>query len=205
MVAFVRGGDDAYNLLAFGETNQQTLQYIENRYNRVSDNLTDAAKSLFATTKQLFHDVHGSDAMRKARAAIRMITGAFQENNIRPLVSITDTQSASLIMQRWIMACPEVRTPYHKQQCDGYAGAYVDMNPGQVGRDHYDYRLVMDGVVESTEEDPFKAVFYFNEILEGDRELRSDEKVDILSSWDIVRAAMRRGEEDPTSVLNDKL
>ena len=79
------------------------------------------------------------------------------------------------------------------------------MSPGMVGRDHYDWRRVNDGVVHSTEDEPFKVTFYFDEILEGDRELRPDEKVDILSSWDIMRIAMKRGEEDPTSVLNDKL
>ena len=49
------------------------------------------------------------------------------------------------------MAQPDIRSLYHKGHCDGYSDTYVDMEPGLVGEQHYDYRRVMDGVVEETE------------------------------------------------------
>lgn len=206
MVKIVQGGSAEFNLLAFGETNPTTLQYIEHRSNTFSNNLTDTARDLFQTTKLMFEQIHGSEAMRKARAAIRSVTGLFQQDTVRPMCTIQEFQQAALTMQRWIMAEPTVRAAYHAQQCDGYTGSYVDMAPGMVGRDHYDFRLVNDGVLhEEDDGEDFKVTFFFDEIMDGDRLLRPEEKVDILSSWEAVRAAMKAGGSDPTSILDDQL
>jgi hypothetical protein len=205
VVKFVTGGTAEFNLLAFGEPSPTTLSFIEERANYISHNLTDTARALFEGSKQVFESIHGSEAMRKARAALRTVTGLFQQDQIRMLWHVPELQNASLIMQRWLMAEETMRRAYHAQQCDGYHGSYVDMNPGMVGRDHYDYRLIYDGVVISTEEEPFKVTHYFDDILEGDRKLRPEEKIDIMISHDAIRAAFAAGGSDPSSILNDNL
>lgn len=208
MVTFVTGGESEFDLLAFGEANPETLRFIEQRSASMSTGLTDIARNLFASTKQLFHDVHGSEAMRKARAALRSVAGLFQANSIIPMWELSQFQQASLANQRWIMAEPTVRKAYHRQQCDGYNGSYVDMEPGMIGRDQYDWRLVNDGMVkeaEEGEEDEFALTWYFDEIKEGDRQLHTEEKVDIRGSFALVKAIMQAGEKDPTSILNESL
>jgi hypothetical protein len=107
-------------------------------------------------------------------------------------------------MQRWIMAEPTVRELYHDQRCDGFSDTYVDMEPGKVGEEHYDWRRVMSGVVRY-DDDTVVAKFYMDDLREGDRELDSWEKISIVGSWEVLKIAVSQMNEDPTSVFGDKL
>ena len=143
--------------------------------------------------------------MRVADAALRKVGGLFQPNRIRYLESVSEIQNAPVAMQRWIMAQPDIRAAYHAQRCDGYSPTYVDMYPGQVGANHYDYRQVMHGIAQDHEEDDFKVTFFMDDLEDGDVAPTHLEKVDILSTWDIVQAALKRGKDDPTSPFADQL
>lgn len=112
------------------------------------------------------------------------------------------------------MANQKVREMYHNQQLDGYADTYLDLAPGQRGEDHYDYRRVMDGVVqdckiinaEGEEEDSWMMSFYFEgELAEGDRKLDVTEVSHILSTWDAMQAILAAGEADPTNPFGGSL
>jgi hypothetical protein len=113
-------------------------------------------------------------------------------------------QQAPVVMQRWIMAEPTVRTLYHKQECDGFSDTYKDMSPGIVGEQHYDYRRVMDGVIQE-DGDSWCAKFYMDDLVEGDTPLIFRDKMDILSTWERVTMYIAAGDEDPTSTTADKL
>jgi hypothetical protein len=114
-------------------------------------------------------------------------------------------QNASLTMQRWIMAEPTVRTLFHKQLCDGYSDTYVDMYPGRVGEDHYDYRRVMNGVVVPHEERGGDATTYMEDLIPDDVELDLNDQIDIISSWQFIQAKVAERNEDPTSKYNGTL
>ena len=96
-----------------------------------------------------------------------------------------------------------LRLMYHQQRCEGYTDTYVDMHPGDVGEQHYDYRRVVDGMVME-QDDELVSVQYFDEIKEGD-ELDIDDQVAILRTWDSVKAAIEENKEDPTSPFNASL
>lgn len=193
------------NSLLYGQKHPNTLQYFERQLENVSQTLTDAGKSFMSNAHDLWNRYNGSEAMHLARAALRKAGSIFQQDSVRPLWELSDIQNAPLTMQRWIMAEPTVRKMFNEQRCDGYSSTYVDMHPGSIEGDHYDYRRVMNGLVTIDDDGLAKTTFYMDELLEGDRELFLDEKVAIRNTWEIVADLMKYGTRDVTSVWDNKL
>ena len=204
----VYGGDVAFDSLVYGsESNPANTAYFQPQIENISNTLTDVGRSFYANTQQLYNDVNNSEVMRIARAAVRSAKTLFQPNEVISIFDIANMQTAQPVMQRWIMANPVVRELYHKQQCDGYSESYVDLAPRDIGESHYDYRRVMNGIVQDdTENDEEWFVkFYPDDLVEGDTELNHDQRVDILSSWSIAEMFIKAGDRDPTSVYDAKL
>lgn len=204
MATFIEGGIDTFNALVYSDPHPNTQAFIEHQLYQPSAALTETGAAFMQKAHDLYEQFNGSEAMRLARAAVRQVKGHWDKDIIRPLTDIGMVQSAKLTMQRWLMAEPYTRAKYHKQQCEGFAGSYVDVNPGFIGPEHYDYRRVMHGIVEDTE-DGWVAHEYFDDLRDGDRELHAEEQFDILRSWQTLYNAMQMENEDPTSKFNSLL
>lgn len=207
MSQLIDGGMDEFNVLAFPETNPAIIPYIEQQWNNFKESAHNRASAFYDRAKEVFEYSTSGEALRKARALKRKVQGIWDEDTIRLLDTVAKLQQAKPIMQRWIMACPEVRTAYHKQECDGYSDSYIDMHPGKVGEEHYDYRRAMDGVFVEDEEGNLVATSYLedDDMMPLEDILEIDQQVDILNSWSNARIAMLVGGDDPTSPLNDSL
>lgn len=195
----VDGGDVAWGAIAFGEQNPVNLNYFQNQLSNITSGLNDYAKSFYSEIGNIFDKFTNSEAVRNVRNALRGAANLFNNDIIKPLYEMEEFQTATLRMQRWIMANPVVRQAFIEQKCDGYSDTYVDLHPGKIMDQHYDYRRVMDGVVQFDEEGNDFYKHYFEDLLDGDKNLTFDEKRDILQSWEIVEMFMRKGAEDPTS------
>lgn len=195
----VQGGPATLELFAFGQKTQSTLNFLEDQAYQLSNTLTAAGRAFMERGRDIFERYNGAEALRMAKAALRTVTHAFQPDVIRQLDNIGDMQQAPLSMQRWIMACPEVREYYHQQRCEGYADTYLDYEPACRGWDHSDYRKVMSGVIQELPEGDVDWMMkvYFED--DEDVRLSITEKADILSTWDLIRSMMQPGKEDPTS------
>ena len=198
----VTGDDSTFSAMAFGQASAAAVNYVRNEIARAADVLTDFGRMGLQAAQAVFEQFHGEAAIRKAREISRRIGWIYQEDCVRPLVTIPELQAAMPIMQRWIMANPRIREFHNRQECASYAGSYIDIYPGTVGEDHYDYRQVMNGVVRDEERDDDKPLYsiYLDELLEGDRKLDLDEKIDILDTWAAVNAVLDVGIDDPTSI-----
>lgn len=209
MAQVIIGGSDVFNLLAYGRKNPATVAYLEQQVQAPSQYLTEMGQRFFADSQQIFDRLHSAEALRAAEAAVSKVRAIWQPDSIRPLTELYGLQNAPLVMQRWIMANPLVRQAYHQQRLDGFADTYVDMHPDSLGRDHYDWRRVHDGLLVETPENPHydweMSHFVSDELLEGDEELSLEKKVDILTTWDFVEAYYRQGKDDPTSPVGGKL
>lgn len=210
MINVVYGGADAFDALAYGiDQNPANTNYFQRQIESISNTLTDVGQSFFSNTQQLYNQVNNSETMRIARAAVRTAKSLFQPNQILSIFDIHQMQNAPIVMQRWIMANPVVREQYHKQLIDGYSDSYIDVAPNVIGENHYDYRRVMDSIIQETitddGEDSWSVKFYPDEIFEGDKELSHDEKVDILSTWNIAEMFINAGKSDPTSPWDSKM
>lgn len=200
------GASDAFDALVYGETHPGTIAFLANQVNNVADTLTDAGRAFMSKTRDLFERFNGTAAMRFAREVVNSVKGAgARPDRIMTLWELPEMQSASLTMQRWIMANPNVRRRYHVQKCDGYSDTYIDVEPGQVGEDHYDWRRVMDGHFVFDEEGHWKCVQYFEDLKEGDRHLLHEEQVDIQRSWEAMDLVLALCKDDPTSPVGGSL
>jgi hypothetical protein len=206
------GSDETYREMVYGKTCASAIQFVQNQFNQIPTNLSEMGREWYARQKETFLNFENSSAARLAAAAARKIRGMMGENCIRPLCSLADLQQAPTVMQRYVMAQPDVRTLYNRGMCEGYVDTYTDLHPGTVGENHYDYRRVMNGIVvapgefdEVTSESTWHATTYDEDLLPDDNELEFDEQVDILQSWDTIRNAILHGKDDPTSAWNAEL
>jgi hypothetical protein len=202
MANIVHGGINDFDALIYGPKHPNVIAYLENQLVNYSPTLTGAAQDFFADSRRLYDEFNSAAAIRAATAAIKKVSHVIRMDVIQILSTVTELQNAQFQMQRWIMANPVVRKAYHNQQCDGYSGQYVDLQPGVVGEQHYDYRRVMDGVLQETPntDSDWKITHYIDDLHEGDRKLTLPEKIDVLSTWDFIEAAMERKKEDPTNL-----
>lgn len=200
----VYGGPEAWDALAYGEQNPLNISYFQNQVQNFGSTLTEMGKRFYSDAGDLYEKFNGSRAMTALRNVTKMAKTLFQPNIVKNLTTVDEMQIAPHVMQRWIMACPEVRTMYNKQQCDGYSDTYMDTSPGTIGETHYDYRRVMDGVVQETD-DGWRVKHFMDDLHDGDRELLHDEKVDILSTWDSLQYFMHPGLKDPTNPYGGSL
>lgn len=205
-IAVMYGGTDTYDALLYGANKHPgTVNYLQSQMDTLSNmsqSFLSAGQSFVERAKEVYDRFNSSDAVRKARAAIRKLGNVFQTNEITDIWDIGGMQNAPPISQRFIMAEPTVRELYHQQRIDGYSETYVDMQPGVVGEDHYDYRRAMNGIVQEIEDDPdyeWKLKIWTEDLYEGDRELSMDEKHDVQMLWHRVRHYIKKGQDDPTS------
>jgi hypothetical protein len=193
--------DDAFNAFVYPEKHPSGVQFLKNQFNNFTGVLTTAAQDFLQASRQQVERFTGSAALEFARNVVKSVMGT---NNITTemivtLFDLNQMQGASLPMQRWIMTNPTVREYYHLQRCEGFVDTYVDVEPGLVGEEHYDYRRVMDGVMQDAEDGGWYAKIYVEDLKEGDRDLSHGEKVDILQTWSRLEYLMALNKEDPTS------
>lgn len=203
----VMGDPTTFDILAFGQASAAAVNYVRTEINRAADVLTDFGRIGLQAAQAVFEQFHGEAAIRKAREISRRIGWVYKDDCVRPLLDLAELQSAMPVMQRWAMANPRIRELHNRQECAGYAGSYIDVYQGTIGADHYDYRRVMNGVlrdVEGEDDGPLYSI-YLDELLEGDRHLDLDEKVDIFMTWDAMNAILDKGIDDPTSICGDQL
>lgn len=197
-------GAAGFDYMMFPEQAHSSQAYLQQQLTRFSDTLTDVGKGFLSATKTLYESVANSDAIRKAKAAIRLATGMFHPNMIRPLETLEDLQSAQPMMQRYIMAEPTIRKLYHEQKCDGYNDSYVDVEPDRIGETHHDYQRVMTGVVQEVDNEDgsstWRATQYYHEPYPDEADLTANERVDIINTWEYARL-FAETLSDPTNIF----
>lgn len=203
----IEGGNVVFDALAYGvDQRPETTNYFRQEIENIGTTLTDVGRNFFSNARTLYDNINNSEVMRMARSAIQTAATLFTPNVIMPLISLEQFQTAGLVMQRFIMANPVVREKYHAQQCQGYSETYIDMYPKDIGESHYDYRRVMTGVIqEDSDNESWSVKFYPDDLVEGDKELMHDEKVDIIKTWDYVNLFIESGDKDPTCPYGSKL
>ncbi|ANH52335.1 hypothetical protein MADMEL_233 [Erwinia phage vB_EamM_MadMel] len=214
-MSVMTGGFGAINaLMSNGRPTQGALEYFNNQY----QGMLQAAQQVGSVAMQQIYQIatHTYENLMQTRpwelaeAALRQTVHMFDPNTVRQLLNLADMQTAKPIMQRWVMAQPDIRQMYHQQRIDGYSETYEDAQPGMVGADHYDYRRAANGMLQfaHTEEVPmasWQATTYYERLVEGDNELSFHEKRDIHVTWDACLNLMNTQAYDPTSIFNMKL
>lgn len=207
MINVIEGNDADFNNIVYGVKHPGTLNFIRNQIENVSQafhHLNEAGQRFYSNVSDMFERLNGSEALRRARMVKEKITGVFLPDDIRYLNTIEKIQQAQPYMQRFIMAQPNLRQMYHQQRVDGFSHAYIDAEPTLVGKDHIDYRFVVDGVIQTDEEGEHFYTFYDPEN-DIHRQLILDEQNDILNTWDLINICLDARKYDPSSAYGDCL
>lgn len=184
-----------------------TFAYIQNQFQNISSTILDSGRKFIEDSKTLFDQFYDSSIEKAARTAIRMAHNLSNPNQIQELTTLEDIQSAAPLMQRYIMAEPTIRAKFQAQECSGYAGSYMDTEPGFLNMDHYDWRRVNNHMLRfegEGDQEVWVATAYYEDLLPGDRELEFDEKISISNTWDAIKNWMWEG-QDPTCPFGSKL
>ena len=123
MIAVVTGGNQAVNAFIYGvERNQGTLNFLQQQVQSFSQNVTDIGQQFFARGREIYEQFNGAEAMRLARAALAKVGNILKPDIIWNVPSVAEIQNAGFLMQRFVMAMPELRQLYMDQRIDGYSG-----------------------------------------------------------------------------------
>lgn len=194
---------EAFNQLLFKNQHPAHAEYFQQQVTKFSNTLTDAGREFMAKSKAIYEKIHDSSVIRAAQAAIRMVKAVRHPNAIWAMKELDDFRCAKSVMARWMMTMPELRDLQERRLIAGYDG-YVDLDKGKSGNQQYDFRRVMDGVVQTAEDGTEYYERYYEELRADDRELTDIEKLDILSSHRIARMYLE-ALEDVTDKFGGKL
>lgn len=205
MAQYVAGGADLIDIMAGGRPDEATRQWFAERSEMVQQNLSNSSRAFFDRARSLYQTISESQAIQMLRNLKSKDENVWSGNVIESLRTLASIQTASPVMQRMIMAQPDLRQRYLNQEVEGFADSYTNFHGDAWGSSHFDYRRVMDGVVEVKDEEDFVIRHYIDYMEADDRNLSLHEKIDVLNTWDMVKQLLEEGGEDPTSPVGNDL
>lgn len=204
MAGYTAGGIDIIDIFAGGHLDSQAGGWLREQSTQMTQGISHTANQFFEQAREMYQVISQTDALQVLRNVKAKVNGLWGNNTIHAAVTLPQLQTAGPIMQRWIMALPELRTMYLNQEVEGYGDTYQNFHGHAVGAAHYDYRQVMTDIVV-VDEKSFGFTNYCEPQSPDDKPLTLHEKVDILATWNTVRHYLDIADEDPTSVCGAKL
>ena len=203
----------AKSLFSLGS--QDTRNYMQQRvqeYSAVSSQYAQPANSSIGNVLDRYNEFNSAATMAKIDGYKAQFNSMWISDTIRPLYTQEEVQQAPLSMRRWIMANPMLRTKHLNNELEGWDGSYPTpdspaMAPDveHIGEDHYDYRRVMDSIVQHGQGGSYYTQYH--EVLRdpGDM-LTLVQKSAIATAWKAVEESLNgNSDDDPTSVWNASL
>lgn len=194
-VNVIDGGYQGASSLIYKPPTQDVLDYFTTNMSRIADTVGRYSTGFVQGVKELWHRYNSDEALTRSKLTLHQAGAAIGEDLIYP-VRESELHNANLIMQQYIMSCPEVDRLYQKDKCDGYSNTYVDPEPGVYGTERILYRNVMDGILQHDQEGQGYIMHYSHE---DNNKLNIIDKMSILDTWDKVAMRIASG-YDPTDV-----
>lgn len=209
MSQIIYGDDHVAAELTYGPRSDGLIQALRDNLSFSSPLLTEQGRAYASYVGKVFESVSGWDAVRAVRRATQAIAGYVKPDIVTALDSLEKIQTAPPKMQRFLMANVELRKLYQAGRIDGYSESYIDIQPGAIGRDHYDYRVATHGVVQTKTGDDesiaYEVTQYAMELASWDEPLNQRQRLDLAFTYSIALANLIEGEEEPTSCFGGKL
>lgn len=200
----------------FGRASPELNAFLQHRSQEVSHRLQNnygAAGALFLQQSQQFYQDYAlSSGVKAAESMILSGLSTISTNlseNLIPLETYEQLQSAHCRYQPYLMANPVVRELYISQRIEGYSETYENTEGENTGFNQIAFREVVTGMDNLSyeivpEEKEEHWVTTTQDSLESDTELSFLEKVNILNAWQLQNKAVFE-EKDPTSVDGFKI
>lgn len=205
MANFIQGDGLTFDALIYGGGNRSAQNLISNMSaqfnNRVHQDFLPMFQNLAGT---VFEAVNVSKGLENLKALGYKLGGMLNPHQVSLLENVLEMQQANEGMRRWIMACPDIRSLYHNGMISGYDGLYQDIQPDAIGEDHYDYRRATCGIIMDRPDGKMESWQFFDDGPVEDELVFSDQ-VDIICTWNNMKAVLDLGIDDPTSAHGGKL
>lgn len=188
-----------FDAMLYGARDNEVSDYFMQKVDTLQQIIPEQYQTLYNDIRENATFIN-SDYMKDVTSSLLSHVGSmWKGDGIRPLTKVADMQAAPPSMRRWIMAEPTIRKAYHAQECDGYSNSYIDMEPNSIGEDHSDYRKVRHGIIHVEENEEVCSVYHSDMFDDDYAELTIGNKVDIMTTWDMVKNEYQKGRLDPTS------
>lgn len=203
-MAFMVGSAEAFDCALYPQMPQSFSNYLQSNISSLANTNVGLSQTFIDMTNRLYQKHNDEVVLANAKAIAKSASMLFDMNIITPLFTIEAVQNAKPLMQRFIMAMPELTSLHNEQRIESYFGSFVDNQPGAIEEQRLDYRMVMDGVITEDAEGSAKWTWYYDDVSEDDVVLSAKDQFNILDTWDIVAQAIAQG-IDPTSLTSEKI
>lgn len=196
---------DTVHLAMFGDNSNNVARYINTQLESLGNFASNVGNSLYETLQESLNKVTSN--LRKNQIREELVGQQFQEIRFEfeELTTFRDLQLANPLMQRWVIAHPELKQHYLDQNINGYENSFVNTSGRFSGEEDYDYRLVMNGIIRTdSETNEDYSTQYFDPLRGDDRELEFFGEQDvILGSWNTIDHYLGNSKYDFTKVSKD--
>lgn len=189
--------ESAVDYLLYGDKSHIVGEYLRNQLNNIPQVFNNFTDRIYQAVQQSYNYV--TDNLIKHGLLNRLESQGVLSNQdiMRNLTTFEQLQNATPVMQRWVMAHPEVKQLYIDQNIDGYSNTYINVFGDGVGEQDYNWRRIMSGVSQDNGVISW-VKFYNDNLLEGDRELTHSEKVIALTTHDAIDLILKNNPYDFT-------
>lgn len=187
----------ALDYAVYGDNSRVISNYLANQISNMPQVFGNFAGRIYDSMVASYNYV--SDAMKKHNLlnTLRNRGVEIVDDYITPITTFDGLRNANPTMQRWVMCHPELRGLYLNQNVDGYSHQYQNVFGTGVGEQDYNYRRLMNGVVQDGKDGSFVNTYY-EELYVGDRELDFAEQVMIIKTHDYITQILASSDIDFT-------
>ena len=181
--------------------------YIADSVNQYVHNVQTVMPEFARRIQDKYEEIKSSAIVNSIKNIKYKLNSIWETDTIRYIPDIIGCQQAPNTMRRWIMAEPDLRSRYQNDGLSAWDKQYIDKHPEQgIGKAHYDYRRVTDGVVLADEEGNTYHSNYLEHYENSSDVLNILQKNAILATWRTIREAIdSEDNRDPTGLYNETL
>lgn len=196
MVNTISGGETAFNALLYRQPDSNLLGYLQQNVQSAIDSTVNFGSNFVSNVQNLYNRFNDSSIINASKALLFKSGSHMNQTVIYP-VGDNGFGTANLIMQRYIMAHPDVASLNERNMCYGYQDTYINNDP-YTGVESKEYMDVMDGVLQFDSNDYgyVKHYSYYHSD-ENETELDIYDKLSVLDTWDNLNRLIAKG-LDPT-------
>ncbi len=189
--------ESAVDYVLYGDKSHIVGEYLRNQLSNIPQVFNNFTNRIYQAVQQSYHYV--TDNLVKHALLNHLSNQGVLTNQdlMRDLWTFEQLQQATPVMQRWVMAHPEVKRLYQDQNIDGYSNTYTNVFGSGVGEQDYNWRRIMTGVPQEKEDGTW-IIFYNDNLIDGDRELSHSEKAIAISTHEAIDFILKNNPFDFT-------
>lgn len=205
----VTGDTNAFRAMAYGAPDPLTIDWCrqnqQQQFQRLDPTIRDYFVNQQMTNTSVFGNVDFQRIADLSKALANTKDTVWEKDEIKIITTTASLQNPPPVMVKWIMACPQVRELYHKQQLAGYDEYYQDPEPDKRGEDHYYYRRAINGLVLEQPDGELMASEWFEDLWCVTDHLSMIDQISIQRTWEEIARRIEENDVDPTSRFNAQL